>query len=124
MGHYVQVLKIVLCVEARNVCIHTSYILLYFLVGSLILHTAGAGVYCKEIKLEKSSALGKYSSIFFAEIRAILECCDEITDWEIIEETIHMCSDSQAALKTLSSVDMKSAPNTWMLEETEQSSAD
>ena len=54
----------------------------------------------KEIKLEKSIAFGKYSSIFLAEIRAIIECCDEILVRVITRDMFGIWS-SQAALIAL-----------------------
>lgn len=47
--------------------------------------------------------------IFLAEIRAIIESCDIVKEQNIVNEIIFICSDSQAALKAISSVEFKSA---------------
>lgn len=70
--------------------------------GSVIKNSAGLGFYCEEPKLEKAISLGVHSSIFLAEIKAILESCYFIQNKSISDELIFICSDSQAALKALS----------------------
>ena len=53
--------------------------------------------------------MGKHSSIFLAETRAIIESCHIIKIKKITNEIIFICSDSQAALKAISSIEIKSA---------------
>jgi len=77
--------------------------------GSLIRDSAGAGLYCDKLNVQRSIPLGNYASIFLAEIRAIIEGCHAIKESNITNEIVFICSDSQAALKALSSVEMKSA---------------
>src|ERR1700744_1829647 len=76
--------------------------------GSVINGSAGAGLYCEKFRIERSIPLGIYSSIFLAEIRAIIESCHAIEDLHITNEIIFICSDSQAALKATSSVEFES----------------
>jgi ribonuclease HI len=77
--------------------------------GSVINNAAGAGLHCGNPVLERSIPLGMHSSIFLAEMRAIIESCHYIEEQAITNEIIFICSDSQAALKALSSVIFKSA---------------
>ena len=46
-------------------------------------------------------SVGKYATVFQAEIHAILSCAQEIKMNTRPEEYISICSDSQAALKAL-----------------------
>lgn len=77
--------------------------------GSLIKGSAGAGLYCKKLNVKNSIPLGTHSSIFLAEIRAIIEGCLTIKNKNIKDEIIFLCSDSESALKALSAVEIKSA---------------
>jgi len=79
--------------------------------GSLINKSAGAGIFCANPSVEQSISLGKYSSIFLAEIRAILEGVrlNRRLNNSNFTQNIFICSDSQAALKALSSVKFTSA---------------
>lgn len=71
--------------------------------GSRLLNKSGAGVYRQGSKQGQSFALGKLCTVFQAEVYAILQCCrsDELTG--LSNETIYICSDSQAALRALNS---------------------
>ena len=71
--------------------------------GSVMNGSAGAGIHCAETNTDISLPLGKYSTIYLAEIRAIIEACHVISDKAIPNNIIHICSDSESALKTLSS---------------------
>jgi len=53
--------------------------------------------------------LGKFSSIYLAEIRAIIESSHAIKESNITNDIFFTCSDSQADLEALSSVKIKSA---------------
>lgn len=77
--------------------------------GSLINESAGAGLSCVNPTVELSIPLGIYSSIFLAEIRAILESAHYFMEQKKTDEILFICSDSQAALKALSSVKFTSA---------------
>ena len=77
--------------------------------GSVINESAGAGIYCELLKEEISIPLGLHPSIFLAELRAIIESCHTISEHKIKDEIIFICTDSQAAIKALSSVMFSSA---------------
>lgn len=77
--------------------------------GSLIDKSAGAGIYYEILEIQKAMPLGKHSSIYLAEVMAILSCCQGIENSGLMDEIIFICSDSQAVLKALSSVTFKSA---------------
>lgn len=77
--------------------------------GSLIEKAAGAGLYSANPSVEISISLGTNSSIYLAEVRAILECAYVNLDQNKFGEEIYICTDSQAALKALSSFKFTSA---------------
>ena len=77
--------------------------------GSLIAESAGAGLHCVNPVIDASIPLGKNSSEFLAEIRAILECAYHNAKMNTSDEIIFICSDSQGALKALSSHKFNSA---------------
>jgi ribonuclease HI len=64
----------------------------------------GAGVYGQSEARRLSISLGKYVTVFQAEIYAILACVDEIQNRARSEKHISICSDSQAALEALQAV--------------------
>jgi hypothetical protein len=61
---------------------------------------------------EEGITLGKYVTVFQAEIYAILACVYEIQTNAISEKYISICSDSQAALKALQAAKTAS-PLVW-----------
>lgn len=77
--------------------------------GSLINESAGAGLFCANPTVEISIPLGTHSSIFLAEVRAILEGAYYNIELNRTNDIIFICSDSEAALKALSSVKFTSA---------------
>jgi ribonuclease HI len=64
----------------------------------------GAGVYGQSVKRRLSFSLGRYTTVFQAEIYAILACVHEIQFQNRPEKYISICSDSQAALKAFQAV--------------------
>jgi ribonuclease HI len=64
----------------------------------------GAGVYGQPLRRRLSFSLGKYATVFQAEIHAILACAHEIQSQNRSERYVSICSDSQAALKALQAV--------------------
>jgi ribonuclease HI len=64
----------------------------------------GAGVYGHSVRRRPSFSLGKYATVFQAEIYAILACAHEIKIHGIPEKQVSICSDSQAALKAIKAV--------------------
>jgi ribonuclease HI len=73
----------------------------WFTDGSKQDEKAGAGAYCPRSGTRLSESLGKYASVFQAEIYAILMCGWEINRLGLEKEVIHICSDSRAALLAL-----------------------
>ena len=66
--------------------------------GSKMGRNTGAGVYCSDERLEYSWSLGNYSTVFLAEVFAILMCCRICIGKGYRSRCIHICSDSQAFL--------------------------
>ena len=64
----------------------------------------GAGVFGQSVKRRLSFSLGRYTTVFQAEIYAILACVNEIQLQNRPEKYISICSDSQAALKALQAI--------------------
>jgi ribonuclease HI len=64
----------------------------------------GAGVFGQSVKRRFSFSLGRYTTVFQAEIYAILACVHEIQFQNRPEKYVNICSDSQAALKALQAV--------------------
>jgi ribonuclease HI len=64
----------------------------------------GAGVYEQSEGMRLSISLGKYVTVFQAEIYAILACVYEIQNTARSEKYVSICSDSQVALKALQAV--------------------
>jgi ribonuclease HI len=62
---------------------------------------AGTGVYGQSLGRRLSISLGKYVTVFQAQIYAILACAYEIQANARSEKYISICSDSQTALKAL-----------------------
>ena len=62
----------------------------------------GAGVYCKSPRVGNYYPLGKYASAFQAEIYAINACLGENLKMEIENSRMVILSDSQVAIKALS----------------------
>jgi ribonuclease HI len=73
---------------------------------------AGTGVYGQFLGRRLSMSLGKYVTVFQAEIYAILSCAYEIQANARSEKYISICSDSQAALKALQATKTTS-PLVW-----------
>jgi ribonuclease HI len=64
----------------------------------------GVGVYGQSLKRRLSFPLGKYATVFQAEMYTILACVYEIQILNRSERYVSICSDSQAALKALQAV--------------------
>jgi hypothetical protein len=72
--------------------------------GSRMKEGTGAGVYGQSVERRLSFSVGRYTTVFQAEIYAILACVYEIQSLNRPEKYIIICSDSQAALKALQAV--------------------
>jgi hypothetical protein len=75
--------------------------LVWFTDGSKMKGGTGAGVYGQSLTRRLSFSLGKYATVFQAEIHAILACAYKIQSLKRPERYVSICSDSQAALKAL-----------------------
>jgi ribonuclease HI len=75
--------------------------LAWFTDGSKMKEGTGAGVYGQLVKRRLSFSLGRYATVFQAEIYTILACVYEIQSLDRPEKHVSICSDSQAALKSL-----------------------
>jgi ribonuclease HI len=64
----------------------------------------GAGVYGQSVKRRLSFSLGRYTTVFQAEIYAILACVHEIQSQNRPEKYVSICSDCQVALKALQAI--------------------
>jgi len=78
----------------------------YYTDGSKTSNGVGLGVY--GIYAEKSVPLGKTPTIFQAEVMAITTCAEMATRHTANRNEIHILSDSQAAIKALSSTNITS----------------
>ena len=73
--------------------------LIWFADGSRIKEGTGAGVYGQSVGRRLSISLGRYATVFQAEIYAILACAYEIQTNGRPNKYVSICSDSQVALK-------------------------
>ncbi|KAJ8918264.1 hypothetical protein NQ315_014134 [Exocentrus adspersus] len=80
--------------------------------GSLVYYTdgsrarnqySGAGIYLENSGVQQSYSLGSYATVFQAEVFAILMVAQREGVKNCTEERIFICSDSQAALRAISS---------------------
>jgi len=78
--------------------------LIWFTDGSKMREGIRAGVYGQSVGRRLSFSLGRYATVFQAEIYAILACVYEIQFQNRPEKYVSICSDSQAALKFLQAV--------------------
>ncbi|XP_073956502.1 uncharacterized protein [Choristoneura fumiferana] len=69
--------------------------------GSKMKSGTGAGIHAKDFN--SSVSMGNYATVFQAETYAIIACAQENIDRKVREKTIYILSDSQAALKALTS---------------------
>ena len=76
--------------------------------GSKTEFGSGAGIYGAKPKTRISLSLGKYATVFQAEIIAIHHCVKELIRQEFKGKTIAIYSDSQAAIKAVNSMQVNS----------------
>lgn len=76
--------------------------------GSLLEGRAGAGVFSRELRLQESYSLGRYCTVFQAEIFAIMCGVQAALHQNVTGKVIYFCSDSQAAIKALTSASSRS----------------
>jgi len=78
--------------------------LVWFTGGSRVRKGTGAGVYRQSVGQRLSFSLGRYTTVFQAEIYAILACVYEIKFQNRPEKYVRICSNTLAALKALKTV--------------------
>jgi len=78
--------------------------LVWFRDESKLREGTGAVVYVQSVRRRLSFSLGRYATVFQAEIYAILVCAHEIQSQNRSEKYVNICSDAQAALKALKAV--------------------
>ncbi|KAJ8926410.1 hypothetical protein NQ314_021196 [Rhamnusium bicolor] len=71
--------------------------------------SSGAGIYLEGKEVQESFALGSYTTVFQAEVYAILAVAGRAEVRNGAEQIIYICSDSQAALKAVCSPRTRSA---------------
>jgi ribonuclease HI len=69
--------------------------------GSRTEEGTGARVFGQSVNRRLSISLGKHSTVFQAEVYAILACVHKVRTQDRPEKYVSICSDSQAALKAL-----------------------
>jgi len=79
----------------------------WFTDGSKMREGTRAGVYGQSVGRRLSFSLGRYATVFQAEIYAILACVNEIQLQNRSEKYVSICSDSQAALKALQAIEQR-----------------
>ncbi len=73
----------------------------FYTDGSLINESAGAGVFCDTINIQLSISLGTSTSIYLAELAAIIKSCQSISSKQLTGHDISIFTDSQSAIKAL-----------------------
>jgi ribonuclease HI len=87
----------------------TSNSWVWYTDGSKLNRQVGAGIYCSKDGTKLSFSLGLFASVFQAEVYAILMCCFFCLAKGYNNRIICICSDSQAALLSLSKSSANSA---------------
>jgi hypothetical protein len=62
--------------------------------GSGIQNCFGAGIYGPSYEYRESIPVGSLSTVFFAEVMAILRCAELLLTKNLTRRRIHICSDS------------------------------
>ena len=78
--------------------------IVWFTDGSKMKEGIGAGFYGQSMGRRLSFSLGRYATVFQADIYAILTCVYKIQFQSKPEKYVSICSDSQAALQALQAV--------------------
>jgi hypothetical protein len=70
----------------------------------------GAGVFGQSVRRRHNFSLGKYATVFKAEIYALLACVHEIKTKGKSEKQMSICSENQAASK-----DLRNTISRWLV---------
>ena len=82
---------------------------LWFTDGLGIHDCFGAGIFGPLCNYRESIPMGSLSTVFFAEVMAILRCTELVLTKNLMRRSIHICSDSRAALVALAKTTIKSS---------------
>jgi len=83
--------------------VHPSGSLVWFTDGSKTTEGTGAGIHGMQPRKDFSVSLGKYATVFQAEVFAILWCATFISRRPYKDKVVYIYSDSQAGLRALDS---------------------
>jgi hypothetical protein len=75
--------------------------------GSGIQNCFGAGIYGPSYDYRESIPMGSLSTVFFAEVMAILRCAKLLLTKNLTRRRVHICSDSRAAIAALAKTTTK-----------------
>ena len=82
---------------------------LWFTDGSGIQDCFGAGIYGPSYNYRESIPMGSLSTVFPAEMMAILKCTEILLIKNLTRRRIHFCSDSTAAIAALAKTTTESS---------------
>ena len=74
-----------------------------FTDGSKMEEGTGAGIYCEELNFNVSIPLGILATVFQSETHAVSESCEMLIERQTTDKKIFICSDSESAIRALSS---------------------
>jgi hypothetical protein len=77
--------------------------------GSGIQDCFGAGIYGPSYDYRESIPMGSLSTVYFAEVMAILRCTELLLTKNLMRRRIHICSDSRAAIAALVKITTESS---------------
>jgi ribonuclease HI len=81
----------------------------WFTDGSGIQNCFGAGIYGPSCNYRESIPMGSLSTVFSAEVMAILRCTKLLLTKNLTRRRIHICSDSRAAIAALAKTTTESS---------------
>lgn len=87
--------------EWKKPSVSLDHAIVWYTDGSLMGGMAGSGLFCEALNVSRVVSLGRYCTVFQAEVLAIKEALDGCS--HLKNQNIVICSDSQAALKALAS---------------------
>ena len=82
---------------------------LWFTDGSGIQNCFGAGIYRPSCNYRESIPMGSLSTVFSAEVMAILRCTELLLTKNLMRKRIHICSDRRAATEALAKATTESS---------------
>lgn len=86
----------------RQEDLYSSDDIVFFTDGSLMNESAGAGIHCPALDLNVSISMGKFVTVFQSEVFGIKTAAKMCLERGLRDRRIIICSDSQAAISSLS----------------------